>query len=211
MPLLFVFAVLGLLAKEQGVAVLPLFMVYEALFGDQSEELLAAKQSDKSTDKPFDKSRKSTGLVALLKLKLSTQFGGYHRLIRATFASSYNGKLFTALICILFVRCRLLHDLPKFSRFDNPIDSLPSPFKQLNYLFIWLFNMHQFLNPTRLACDWSAQSIQLITSASNLVTLTLISASGLIYIVHQAVLLNNFKFLFVSSSLFAFSLKEVTS
>lgn len=200
-PLLFVFAVLGVLSKEQGVTVLPLMVVYETLFGGPSDDPSgkAAKHPDRSSDKSYDKPGKNSTVVSLIKLKLAAQFGGYQRLIRAMLKSPHNAKLFTMLACILFVRCRLLHDLPKFSRFDNPIDSLPAPFKQLNYLYIWLFNLHQFLNPYRLACDWSAQSIQLITSASNLVTLLLITTAGLLYAIHQTVLLNNFKLLFVSS------------
>lgn len=202
-PLLAALAVLGLLSKEQGITVLPLIMIYETLFGAQSKEV-GWSAVDKTADKPLDKGGKA--VATRIRLKLSAQFGNYQSLARAMLNSSYNGKLFTLLIAILFVRCRLLHDLPRFSRFDNPIDSLPSPFKQLNYLYIWLFNLHQFLYPYRLACDWSAESIQLITSASNLHTvliiLILVVASSLIYIIHQTVLLNNFKFLFVSSSLY---------
>lgn len=197
--LLFILTLFALLSKEQGITILPLMIMYETFYQITNDKKNEIKCNDKLKDK--------SSLNKKFKYFLSSQFINYFNLIKKMLNSTYNCKLFTMFICILFFRCRLLHnDLPKFSRFDNPIESTFTwPFKQINYLYIWLFNLYKFLNPSKLACDWSAQSIQLITSASNYITFLMIVTSILIYIIHQTVRSNNFKLLWVSSKNFDFS------
>ncbi|XP_074597816.1 protein O-mannosyl-transferase TMTC3-like [Brevipalpus obovatus] len=54
--------------------------------------------------------------------------------------------------------------LPSFSRLDNPLQTLDTPYYQLNLIYFWLINCWLLIYPMNLACDWSASSIQLITS-----------------------------------------------
>lgn len=186
--MLFVLTIFGLLSKEQAITVLPLIVIYETLFNN--EDICRSKNNDKSDR-----------LKSKNKHTISKQFANYSNLIKCTFSSTFNCKVLTMFVCILFVRCCLIHDLPKFSRFDNPLNSLTGSSRIINLIYIWLFNLYKFINPYSLACDWSAQSIQLVNSVSYSIVVTITFAFILAYI-HRAIVLNNLKLLFVSNFTF---------
>ncbi|XP_053214391.1 protein O-mannosyl-transferase Tmtc3-like, partial [Panonychus citri] len=81
---------------------------------------------------------------------------------------------FMTISCLRFAIMN--NKLPSFNRLDNPARILTSPYRQLNYAFIWSYNCWLLLYPVNLSCDWSSTSIQLIVSLidpKNILTLLL--------------------------------------
>lgn len=54
------------------------------------------------------------------------------------------------------------------SRHDNPLPTFAWPYRQLSLLVVWLLNIRQLIYPASLSCDWSASSVQLVSSLNDI-------------------------------------------
>lgn len=85
-----------------------------------------------------------------------------------------------ALGCIglLLLRLRLMGaTLPVFTRFDNPAAASSAPTKQLTFAYLASFNLWLLLAPCDLICDWTMNTVPLVTSGldpRNLASLALV-------------------------------------
>ena len=89
-------------------------------------------------------------------------------------------------IVLLIARIKMMGgSLPVFTRFDNPSAVAPSPTKQFTYSYLFGINAWLLLSPCDLCCDWTMNTIPLISSIydpRNILTiLTFIITVALIY------------------------------
>lgn len=70
----------------------------------------------------------------------------------------------SATMGLLTTRFAISGGTPSFHEFDNPARQLASPLRQINFVYLALFNVKLLLNPYCQSCDYSFESIPLIES-----------------------------------------------
>ena len=82
-------------------------------------------------------------------------------------------------VALMVIRLRIMgSQLPVFTKYDNPAAAAPSPGRQLTFSYLLSVNWMLLLSPTNLCCDWTMNTVPLVTSLAdprNLSTILTIS------------------------------------
>lgn len=72
-------------------------------------------------------------------------------------------SLSVGLVTICYGRTWIMnHQLPAFSRFDNPLPELSWRHFVIALMQVWSLHVRQLIYPRWLSCDWSAQSVDIL-------------------------------------------------
>ena len=70
--------------------------------------------------------------------------------------------------------------LPVFTRADNPAASSQAPVKQLTFAYLIGLNGWLLLSPSQLSCDWTMDTVPLVSGFSDLRNLATLALATLI-------------------------------
>ena len=69
---------------------------------------------------------------------------------------------------LMFLRLRIMGaTLPVFTKYDNPAAAAPAPSRQLTFSYLVSVNWMLLLTPSSLCCDWTMNTIPLVTSLAD--------------------------------------------
>ena len=198
---------LAVLCKEQGITVVGVCLCHE-LFVNQKLSpyiLLRTIQASLSTASSVTKNNNRNTIMTSISNTSST-FNPQSTFVSSTTSRQHRLKqhpsqniskwfyycltrmcvLVFFTIVLLIARIKMMGgSLPVFTRFDNPSAAAPSPTKQFTYSYLFGINAWLLLSPCDLCCDWTMNTIPLISSIydpRNILTiLTFLITVALIY------------------------------
>ena len=146
---------LAMLSKEQGITVVAVCATYE-LFINQKlslKDLTAFPRSSTSHWSPKKSSVRPSWVYSVQRICV----------------------LIASALALLLVRMKVMGArLPVFTKFDNPAAASPAPTKQLTMSYLISVNAWLLMSPCDLCCDWTMNTVPLVTGLSdprNLATL----------------------------------------
>lgn len=170
-PLLWslLFAALAMFSKEQGVTVIAVCVAWEVAVAQR----LAAADAARLL--------RSTGK------RLSAEMEWLAPCLQRLCALAAAG------LALVLCRMRLMGDrLPVFTRFDNPAAAAGAPARQLTFNYLAGVNAWLLLSPSDLCCDWTMDTVPLVTGFSDPRNLcTLLTYAGFSALLWTALRRNN--------------------
>ena len=84
-------------------------------------------------------------------------------------------------LCLLLCRMKAMGaKLPVFTRADNPAAASQAPVKQLTFAYLIGLNGWLLLSPSQLSCDWTMDTVPLVSGFSDLRNLATLALATLI-------------------------------
>ncbi|KRZ15072.1 Transmembrane and TPR repeat-containing protein 4 [Trichinella zimbabwensis] len=172
--LCFILSTFALAAKEQGITILILCMVYDVFVCSGPKVVACYDYMRCSNEAESDNNNNNNNVSDKKEMPVNV-------ILTTLFRLSF---LFISLISLLFLRMHVMAwTKPQFTAADNPAAFHSDKFfRVINYLYLWMFNFWILVNPSALCFDYSMGCIPLITTMSDYrLWFTILSTLGVVF------------------------------